>query len=798
MASVEPCFHCALPVPRHCKFTVALDGEEQAVCCAGCKGVAELILSSGLKNYYSQRDLPPPGTGKPADDAPQWRVFNSKEMTQSFAVANAMALSSNIYVGGMYCAACSWLIDTSLRAVAGVDAVDIDPVTHRIRVQWREDELGLGDILATLANLGYYPQPLSPNDETRPELNEQRSALKRLLVAALGMMQVMMIAVGLYAGDYQGIDVDMQQFLRLISFLVTTPVVFYSARPFFDAAWRGLKSRMPGMDLPVSIAIGAAYAASVYVTFTGGSAVWFDSVTMFVFFLTLGRFLEMRARHRSIDRSTALSQLLPNTATRVVEDRRDVVPVSQLVVGDHVIIRSGETVPADGVVISGEARCDESLLTGEARAVRKVSGEFVVAGSTNIDGLITISVRRTGIDTTLSAIACLSEQARYSRPTVVHLADRIASHFVVALLAIAASVASTWYFVDAERAFVITLSVLVVTCPCALALATPAAFAAAGSRMSQLKLLLTNSNAVPSLAAATHAVFDKTGTLTSGKPTVVATRVFDERFSVDDCLRIAATLERDSAHPIAAAFRNYSDYGAVTQHKTHVGEGISATLHEQSWRIGKPEFAHYQATPKDSEDSVIYLGVDEHCIAEFQLQDELRSDAVSTIAELRRLGLSLSILSGDQKAAVRSVAQRLGIKNYHYECSPDDKLQNIVALQTSGERVVMIGDGINDAPVLAAADTSIALSDGAQLAQTSADIVMLGTSLQPLNTALTLSRKTVSIVRQNIVWAITYNTLALPLAALGFVPPWLAAVGMSASSLIVVLNALRLGRVNAS
>lgn len=794
MATTDPCFHCALPIPQDCDFTVEVEGKSRPVCCPGCKAVAELIRDSGMGNYYAMRDAPQPGAGKPPDVPAAWQMFNSDDMLHAFAAINDTAAEATIYAGGMYCSACSWLIETSLSRMSGVQSIQVNPITHRLRVLFSPARVGLGDILAALSSLGYQPQPLSPDDTARPELAEQRSAMKRLLVASLGMMQVMMFAVGLYAGEFQGMDPDMQRFLRLVSFLVTTPVVLYAARPFFAGAWRGIAARMPGMDLPVSIAIGSAYVASVYATFTNGPAVWFDSVTMFVFFLTLGRYLEMRARHRAIDRSAALSQLMPNTATLVVGNEQTVIPVSQLAAGDIVLIRAGESVPADGTIVEGKTCIDEALLSGEASPQSRSCGDDLAAGSVNLDGMIRMRVERTGSHTTLGAISRLSEQARFARPAFVKLADRVGSYMVVGLLVVASTVALYWYFVGPERAFVITLSVLIVTCPCALALATPAAFAAAGNRLSQLQLLVTNGDAIEALSHATHFVFDKTGTLTSGTPQVRAITIFDADYSEDRCLQLAAVLEQASSHPIAHAFRSDLPLPTVSNAEIHLSQGVSGTIDGKRWRIGSPSFAFANNDANDDLSTVVYLGTNEKCIARFEIQDELRSDARDTLDALRDMGIRLSLASGDNEAAVTAVASALNIRDFYFGCTATDKLAIIKRHQAKNARVVMVGDGINDAPVLAGADTSIAPGHGALLAQTNADVIMLGDSLRPLTTAVALSRKTMRIVRQNLVWAIGYNAIALPLAAAGLVPPWLAAIGMSASSLIVVLNALRLNR----
>jgi len=793
----DSCFHCALPVPADCNLIVDIEGDRRPVCCHGCKAVAELIRDTGMSRYYTLRDAPDPGVGRPSAESAEWQVFDRDEMLASFAELSADHAEATIFVGGMYCAACSWLIETSLTKLPGVASAEVSPVTHRLRVRWRQSDATFSAILASLASLGYQPQPLAPENTTRPELAEQRIALKRLLVASLGMTQVMMFAVGLYAGDFQGIDQEMRRFLRLVSFVVTTPVVFYAARPFFAAAWRGIITSKPGMDLPVSIAVGSAYAASVYATFTNGPAVWFDSVTMFVFFLTLGRFLEMRARHRSIDRTAALSSLLPNTATRIVGKDASIVPVSRLLVGDRVRVRAGDAIPADGVIESGDTCTDEALLTGEATPLAKSRGDSVAAGSVNLDSLIVMQVTRTGSDTTLGTISRLSERARYTRPAFVTLADHIASYIVVALLVIAALVAISWYFIAPERAFVITLSVLVVTCPCALALATPAAFAAAGSRLSQLRLLVTNGNAIEVLSRATTVMFDKTGTLTRGAPRIASTFVLDDTRTEYDCRRIAAALETASAHPLARAFAIDGPLPDVTEQQVEVGQGASGLIDGRLWRIGSAQFVGggVAATPvSNAAASNVFLGVDGNVVAWFDVEDELRPDVAKTIESLRSDGLRTTLVSGDNEQAVAELASALGFSEFHFECSPERKLEIIRAAQRVGERVVMVGDGINDAPVLAGADASVAPAKGALLAQISADVIMLGDSLRPLTTAILMSQRTMRIVRQNLAWAIVYNALALPLAAAGLVPPWLAAIGMSASSLIVVLNALRLSR----
>ena len=782
-------------MPADCEFAIDVDGSVQPVCCAGCKAVAELLLAAGLERYYALRETPDPGSGRPESGDAEWHAFDQVDTQAAFtspATKDKDEVVATIFVAGMYCSACSWLIQTALGRMPGVDSVQINPIAHRVSVTFDSARIRLGTVLQRLSELGYKPQPLAPESKARPELVEQRLALKRLLVASLGMMQVMMFAVALYAGEFQGIDAQMQRFLRLVSFLVTTPVVFYSARPFFANAVRGVLARRPGMDLPVSIAIGAAYVASVYATLSNAPAVWFDSVTMFVFFLTLGRYLEMRARHRSIDKTVALAGLLPATATRITDGERQELAVAELVPGDRVRVPAGESIPADGELLSPTAQTDEALLTGESQVRAKQRGDLLVAGSINRGDAIDLRVSHTGIDTMLGTIGRLSERARYARPKFVQLADRIASYVVVAILIVATVAAIVWSGLDPSRAFVVTLSVLVVTCPCALALATPAAFAAAGSRLSELALLLTNGNAIEVLSRATLIVFDKTGTLTTGRPTIDSVRIHDANIDETRCRQIAAALEADSTHPYADAFRR-ADTTAAEQVRVVVGHGVEGDVDGQRWRLGTPDYVTGGRVDAAAETG-IWLGNDSGPVAEFQLSDNLRGDAVETISNLRQLGFRIAILSGDNQVAVSAAAQALAIDEFRFACKPEDKLQYLAKAQANGEIVVMVGDGINDAPVLSGADASIAPAHAAKLAQTSADLIALGDKLAPVTTAIRASRRTMRVVRQNLAWAIVYNAVALPLAAAGLVPPWLAAIGMSASSLIVVVNALRLSR----
>ncbi|HZW60409.1 MAG TPA: heavy metal translocating P-type ATPase, partial [Woeseiaceae bacterium] len=597
-----------------------------------------------------------------------------------------------------------------------------------------------------------------------------------------------------------------ERFLRTVSLLVSLPIVFYSARPFFAAAWHGLRARSPGMDLPVALAIASAFAASVWAVLADSGAVYFDSVAMFVLFLSGTRFLEMRARHRADDHALALARLLPDTATRLAAGREETVAVDQLRVGDLLRIRPGEVLPADGEIVAGTLSLDESLLTGESLPVVRAAGTEVCAGAVNQSGAARVRVLRCGASTSLAGIGRLLERARADRPPLAVLADRVAAWFVAAMLATAAVTAAAWSVVDATRVFPVTLATLVVTCPCALALATPAALAAAASRLAADGFFLVRSRILDVLQQGTTIVFDKTGTLTRGKPGIVETRCLAASgWPAGESLALAAAMEAASEHVLARAFTGYRGRfdGELCELAPAAGRGVAATLDGTRYRLGS--HAYVRELAGDAGDGVgdggamldgtaVYLGSEHGWLARFLIADELRPDAAAAVARLAAAGLRPVIASGDRTVAVQSVAAALGIEEWHAHMTPADKLALVASLRRAGQRVVMVGDGINDAPVLAGADASIALDAGTALARASADAIAMSRRLTTVADAAAVAAQTRRIIRQNLAWAVLYNLTAVPLAVSGHLAPWMAALGMSLSSLLVVLNALRLHR----
>ena len=790
MPTTTQCFHCGEPVPPGVRLEVRLDGEPRAMCCEGCRAAAEFIRDAGLADYYKFRDAPAPRPRADADDA--WVTYDRPEVQERLVRRQGPLSSANLLLEGVRCAACGWLVERRLERRAGVTGIAVNPATGRARLEWRTGEVELSSLLRSIHALGYRPHVLGAADTVAVAERERRQALKRLAVAGLGMMQVMMFAVALYAGAFDGMDPVLRHYLRLVSMLVATPVLLYAGRPFLEGAWRNLAARQLGMDVPVALGLVLAWAASTWNTFTDRGEVYFDSVTMFTFLLLLGRFAEMSARHRAGSTSDALLRLQPVSATRVKDGVAERVVVTELAAGDTVLVAAGEAFPADGVLAGEATSVDESMLTGESAAVARRPGDAVMGGSINVGRPARAVVSATGHDTVLAGIVRLLERAQTERPSIARLADRWASWFVAGVLLVAVSVAGAWTVVDPARAFEATLAVLVVTCPCALSLATPTAITAATAALARQGLLVTRAEALEGMSRARRVVMDKTGTLTTGQPVVHRCRPLG---ALDEagCLALAASLEQASTHPIARAFARVEGPLRMPQQvDAEPGAGVEGTLDDTRYRIGRREFVAALAGSRDADDAHTYLGREGEWLAGFEISDTLRPGAAAVVSRLQSMGLAVEIASGDHEAAVAAAARATGVSRCHARLTPDEKLALVRGIQGTGERVIMVGDGVNDAPVLAAASVSIAMGAGTSLAQTSADAVLMARELDALPEAIAVARRTVGIIRQNLAWAVAYNVVALPLAALGFIPPWAAAIGMSASSLLVVANALRL------
>lgn len=698
---------------------------------------------------------------------------------------------------GIHCANCARSIRRGLEALPGLQRVDINVVDRRVSVVWDTHRLALANILGTVAALGFKPVPLVGERAVAAQRAERRLALKRVGLAGLGAMQLMMYAVGLYAGAFSGIDPAIADFLRWTCLVIATPVLFYSGAPILRGAIDDLRRRVLGMDVTVALALVLAYTASVVNTVRNAGEVYFDSVAMFIFFLLLGRYVEMRGRHQSANLTEALARALPATVQKLDASMQNVtkVPLESVVVGDRLRIGSGQVVPVDGRVIENDALIDEALVTGESIPMTRAVGAPLLGGSLNAGGMFAMEVTRLPQDSTLHALVRLLERAQSERPRLGLAAERMASWFVLRVLLLTAAVGILWYFFEPPRALPAVLAVLVATCPCALSLATPVAIAAATSRLAQRGILVLRADAVEGLATVDRVMFDKTGTLTAGEPQVLSCEV-RKNFDRMRALALAAALEASSTHPLAAAFRAHARPDVrCTDAREHTGLGIEGTIDGHRYRIGRPEFArqNFAAQPNDgATDDDLVLADELGVVAGFRIADALRAEAPTTLDALRGLGLQPMLASGDRHDAVAHVARELQIDASAARLSPAEKLAWLKETQAAGHRVLMIGDGINDGPVLAAADVSMAMGRGSPIAHAAGDLLLLRDSLTALPDAVRIARRALVIVRQNLRWAAAYNLAAIPLAAIGLMPPWVAASGMSLSSLFVVLNARRI------
>ena len=712
---------------------------------------------------------------------------------------------------GIRCANCARSIRRALDALPGVRRVDINVVDGRVSVVWDSGRTSLGAILGSVSQAGFRPVPLVGVAAAAAQREERRVALKRIGLAGIGAMQLMMYAAGLWVGAFQGIDPRIADYLRWTCLLITTPVLAYSGAPILRGGLQDLRRRTLGMDVTVSLALLLAYGASVINTVRGVGEVYYDSVAMFILLLLLGRHVEMRSRHQAASVTDALARSLPTRAQRIDPSTGLVsrVPLEDIGAGDLLRVASGETIPVDGTVADGVALVDESLVTGESEPRRRATDEPLLGGSTNAGAAITLRATRRADESTLHGLVRLLERAQGERPRLGIAAERMASWFVARVLVLTMLVGVVWWYVDPERALPAVLAVLVATCPCALSLATPVAIAAATSRLARLGVLVMRADAVEGLAGVDTVLLDKTGTLTVGRPTVRTIRlgggVVDptraraaDPLAEHEALAIAAALERGSQHPLALAFRDHAD-AAIDCADAHeiAGQGVMGTVAGRRWRLGKPAFAagaasvRHDPIPESTTEGDVMMMDDLGRTASFAVCDALRDDAAATTVALREAGLDVRIASGDRAETVAGVATTLGIHQAEGALTPADKLARLKALQSAGRRVLMVGDGINDGPVLAAADVSMAMGRGSAIAHAAGDLLLLRESLAALPDAVRVARAALQRVRQNLRWAAGYNLAAIPLAALGFMPPWVAALGMSLSSLVVVFNARR-------
>ena len=831
------CYHCQQPVPAGIHIT---DDHGHAYCCHACEAVAHIISAHHLEQYYQVRDRPAPRPEHPYDPA-HWQAYDLPEIAAQYTYKDGDDQEIHLYIDGLHCAACTWLISHALQDAHGINHTRINLGTGRAEIRWRDTPLSA--ILATIASLGYTPNLHTPDEEDNKQRRERNHDLLRLIVAGLGMMQVMMFATGLYTGAWHGIDHEYEQLLRWISLLCSAPVMLYAGYPYLKNAWLGLRHRQPNMDLPIALACAGAWLASLYHTLIGRGEIYYDGVTMFIFFISISRYLEAHTRRRARHNQQHFARLLPDAVYKY-NDRGEtqLVPLPAIQPGDHIRVLPTHTIPVDGEITGGASRIDENMLTGESTPQYKTSGDRVHAGSTNLQSPLDIRVTQTGQQTTLAAIRRISARAEQHRSPQIDRNQALAQQTVLAVLILAAAGYLLWQWIDPARAFDIALAILVATCPCALSLATPTVLTAALNHAHKHHILIKNSNTLDRLNHIRRILFDKTGTLTQGKYQLRRSDYYGEPQRL---LAIAKTLETHSTHPIAWYYSQQPVAGVTMDNiEQHSGKGISGDYDGSRWHIGsaaymqengveippadlppplqdalasaagegrgggkpdrltaaastaipnneieQPAAAETPATPENT--THVYLAENRELRAHYQLGDPERDNLAATLARLQA-HYHLAIASGDRAENVARLAARYGITDRHGGLDPAAKLALLEA--NDPEHTLMIGDGINDAPVLARASVSVAVGRANPLSQTHADIVLLKNGPEALPYLLELAARSSRITRQNLIWATVYNLTILPLAISGYLTPWIAALGMSTSSLLVIANALRIHR----
>ncbi|MEI8624324.1 heavy metal translocating P-type ATPase [Pseudoalteromonas sp. B137] len=784
------CFHCLESVPNGFSANVIIDDIAQPMCCIGCQAVAQNIVDQGMTDYYKYRTV---RAGKVEQLVPEQLAFiksyDNEDIQDEFIATNDNISEVLLSIEGITCAACAWLIEKQLLNLKTVKRVDVNTSTNRAMIQWDKTNTPLSEIITSLAKIGYKAYPFQSDIEAQQKQQTAKAYIRRLGVAGLMTMQVMMFAFAMYFGMFSGMDSNFEQYFRWISLVLASPVILYSALPFLTNAINGLKAKQLNMDLPVSLAIFGAFGASCYATFMQVGEVYFESVCMFTFLLLLGKYLEFRARLKASEFTANLQKLLPLTARTINDSGEElIIAAKKLKLNDVVLIKAGETIPADGELIKGKTTVDESMMTGEHQPVIKFIGHNVYAGCVNHDGVIEIKINKIGQNTLLNQIIRLQHNALTKRPKLVEITDKVAQWFIACLLIFASLTAIGWYQIDPEHAFWITISVLVATCPCALSLAIPTALTCAVATLTRKGVLIKQAHVLETLSQITLFAFDKTGTLTQGKFSLDEVDILDKQYTKAQVLDMAAMLERYSEHPIASAFDEITPaHHNLNNVEVHPGLGISAQDANNHYAIGK---SGWFDSKKSNAQASLYIN--KQVVARFYFIDKVKNDAKKLINSLQSQNLTCHMLTGDASDAGQKVAKQLNLESVQSGCSPQDKQTAVEKWASQNEVVAMVGDGVNDSPVFASAHLSIAMETGADISKNSADVVLLNSDLASIDHLLNVAKQTRRIIKQNLALSLLYNASILPLAALGLVAPWMAVIGMSASSIIVISNSLRL------
>lgn len=802
------CFHCGLPIPAEADFHLELEEQPRSFCCFGCQSVCAAIYEAGLQGYYQRT---PEGVllGPPPEPPKDIEIYDFDEVQQEFTSCSGDIRDIHLLVEGIHCAACVWLIERGLQRTPGVVSANVNLSGKRLHLRWDNSKSKLSDLIRALVRIGYSAVPYDLESAEGAIQKTNRALLFRLFFAGFAAMNMMWIAIALYSGANQD---EFRSFFHWIGLVLATPTLLYSAYPFFRGAAGGLRAAHLTMDLPIALGLSVTYAYSVYVTLTNSQQgeVYFDTVTNLTFVILIGRYLEGMFRHQAVSATKRLMELQPRVAIVLRDGREEMSSIRGVKPGDQVLVKPGHTVPVDGVVLEGRSAVDESMLSGESVPVHKEAGAMVSAGTVNTTGALRVEVRAQLQETTLSRIIQLVEEAQSSKAPIQRLADTIVPWFVLVTLLCASATFIFWNQQDFEIALMAATSVLIITCPCALGMATPMSIAVASGLGAKHGILVKNGLVLETLSKVTHFVFDKTGTLTEGKMSVAGIE-FAAQTDPQAVLRQMAAIERFSEHSMARAIVAYAELQqqafrsvAVENFQATAGMGVAARVAGQEVRLGSAawlrqggispdEGLRQQAEQWEAQAiSPVYVACDARHVAVVGIADRLRADAQQLVDALRAAGIGMTLLSGDRRPVAEAIGRQLGGMEVIAEVMPQDKDGVIRDLQRMGKVVAMVGDGVNDAPALIRADVGIALGSGTDVSVESADIVLMHNELLKVLQATQLSRRTLRTIKQNIGLSFVYNLIMVPLAMAARVSPLVAAITMPISSLIVIGNAARI------
>jgi len=805
-ATDSTCYHCGLPVNDKNRVEKVIQKKTQTFCCHGCSAVCEMIYNSGLEGFY-QRTPDGQLLAPPPEPPQESLLYDIDEIQSEFVHEMGEIRDMHLIVEGIHCSACVWLIERSLAKLPGIVDIKVNLANKRLLVRWNNTQIKISSIIEHLGNIGYAATPFNPETAEGTIQKQNRALLLRMAFAAFSMMNLLWISIALYSGADQG---EFKSLFHWVGFLLATPTLLYSGWPFLKGAYTGLKYLNLTMDVPIAIGAVTTYSYSVFVTISGSSVgeVYYDTVVNFIFVILVGRFLEAKSKRHAVAATQRLMDLQPRVANVIRDNETHIVPIRAIQHGETILVKPGDKIPVDGVILSGESSIDESLLSGESAPVKKLTGDKLSAGTVNINNALTVKVTAILRNTSLGKIISLVEEAQASKAPIQCIADQIVPWFIAVTLGLSTFTFIYWFSDGIELALLASTSVLIITCPCAFGLATPMSIAVASGLAARHGLLIKNGAVLEYLSGIKHFVFDKTGTLTEGKMRVK--EIFGDN-NENTLLNKVAHLESLSEHSIAKAIllkANQSKLAINTEKVSKFtnapGYGVMGLFEQQSIIVGNAKWleknqitleASFIVNASNLETqgvSCVHIAVNNSHQGFIAIADQLRSDAKSLIDNLRKAGIEITLLSGDKQAVADAIANELGGMNVIAEVLPHEKDHVIQQLQQQGQQVAMIGDGVNDAPALMRADVGIAIGSGTDVSMESADIILLSNKLDKIRLASALSRRTLRTIRQNIAMSITYNIIMVPLAMMAFITPLFAAIAMPISSLAVIGNAARI------